>query len=187
MKNAVRKIIREQIDLLFESFDMDNSNKNYTPTNEVAKTAQTALESISIAQQKGIQLSSLDQNGNQGSGRLKAKQLSQRAKQSFSEMKRLKSFFESNSEKVESERKNIGIIQQKRGTIEEMIKSNVLLVWNLHGGDAGKKWVTEKLADTHEQGNRKKDRLRQAGGAYKNNGMGVFQTQHDPTQQRINR
>jgi hypothetical protein len=187
MKNALRKIIREQINLLFESFEMKNNNKNYMPTTEVAETAQTALEAITVALQKGIKLASLDTTGNQGSGRMKAKQLSQKTKQSFAEMKRLKSFFESNLTKVEEERKRIGIIQQRRGTIYEMIKSNILLVWNLHGGDACKKWVTSKLSDTHEQGNKKKERLRHVGGAYKNNGMGVFRTQYDPSQQRINK
>jgi hypothetical protein len=187
MHNVLRKIIREQINLLFESFEMKNDNKNYTPTGEVARIAQIALEAINVAKQKGIELTSLDETGNQGSGRLKAKQLSQKSKQSFVEMKRLKSFFESNSMKVEEERKKLGIIQQRRGTIDEMIKSNILLVWNLHGGDPCKKWVTSKLADTHKQGVQKKDRLRQAGGAYKNNGMGVFQTQFDPSQQRIHR
>lgn len=187
MKNAIRKIIREQIDLLFESFDMDNSNKNYTPTEEVAKIAQNALSAIDIAKQNGVNLTSLDGTGNEGSGRVKAKALSTRTKQSFSEMNRLKSFFESNTAKVEEERKRLGIIQQRRGAADEMTKSNILLVWNLHGGDAGKKWVTSKLSDTHEQGNKKKERLRQAGGAYKNNGMGVFRTQYDPSQQRINK
>jgi len=184
---TLRKLIREQIALLFESFEMRNDGKNYVPTDNVAKIAQTALKAINIAQKKGIKVSSVDESGNQGSGRRKAQQLSQKTKQSFAEMKRLKAFFESNSIKVEEERKKLGIIQQRRGTIDEMIKSNLLLVWNLHGGDAGKKWVDSKLLDTHEQGNRKKNRLRQAGGAYKNNGMGVFRTQYDPSQQRIHR
>jgi hypothetical protein len=187
MKNVLREIIREQINLLFETFDMGNSNKNYTPTGEVAKVAKTALDAIEIAKQKGIQLSSLDGSGNEGSGKIKATKLSQKAKQSFAEMKRLKAFFDSNAAKVEGERKTHGIIQQRRGTIYEMIKSNILLVWNLHGGDVCKKWVDSKLSDTHEQGLKTKDRLRQIGGAYKNNGMGVFNTQYDPSQQRINR
>lgn len=183
MKETLRKIIREQIDLLFESFEMQNERKEYVPTTEVAKTAQIALEAI----KSGINPTSLDETGNQGSGKLKAQKLSQRTKQSFVEMKRLKSFFESNAAKVEEERKKLGIIQQRRGTIDEMRKSNILLVWNLHGGDVGKKWVDSQLSDTHTQGMHKKDRLRQAGGAYKNNGMGVFRTQHDPSQQRIHR
>lgn len=187
MKNAIRKIIREQIEKLFESFEMKNDNKSYTPTDKVAKTAQAALSAISVAQEKGVQLNSIDGAVNQGSGRIKAKQLSQKTPQSFAEMKRLKSFFESNSSKIEEERKNIGIIQQRKGTVDEMSKSNTLLVWNLHGGDAGKEWVTSTLSSTHEQGNKTKERLRKAGGAYKNNGMGVFKTQYDPSQQRIHR
>ena len=187
MENIIRKIIKKQIDLLFETFDMDNSKKSYVPTTEVAKISQIALEAIALAKQNNIQPSSLDGTGNEGSGRIKAQGLSQRKKQSFAEMKRLKAFFDSNYQKVEDERKKIGIIQQRRGTADEMTKSNILLVWNLHGGDAGKKWVTSKLSDTHEQGNKKKERLRQAGGAYKNNGMGVFRTQYDPSQQRIHK
>jgi len=187
MKEFLRKTIREQIDLLFESFEMQNEKKGYLPTTEVAKTAQMALEAISLAKQKGVEPTSLDETGNQGSGRFKAKQLSQRKKQSFVEMKRLKAFFESNTGKVEEERKMLGIIQQRRGTIDEMSKSNILLVWNLHGGDPCQKWVTSKLSDTHSQGMHKKERLRKAGGAYKNNGMGVFRTQYNPSQQRIHR
>ena len=187
MKNFVRAIIREQIELLFESFEMKNSNKTYVPTNEVIRTATIALQSLNAARQNGARPTSLDETGNQGTGSKKAVQLSKKVGQSFSEMKRLKSFFESNAAKVEEERKKIGIIQQRRGAIDEMNKSNILLVWNLHGGDACKKWVTSKLSDTHEQGNKKKERLRKAGGAYSNNGLGVFTTQHDPSMQRIHK
>lgn len=185
--NVVRKIIREQIDLLFEAFEMRNNNKSYVPTNEVSKTAAAALQAVEMAGQNGIKPSSLDGQNNQGNGMIKAKQLSAKEKQDFMEMKKLKSFFDTNSQKVESERKAIGIIQQRRGTASEMVKSNILLVWNLHGGDACKKWVTSKLSDTHDQGTKRKERLRTLGGAYQNNGMGIFQTQFDPSQQRIKR
>ena len=187
MRDILRKIIREQIEVFFESFEMKNEKESYVPTNEVAKIAQTALEAIEIAKQNGIQPSSLDRTGDEGSGRVKARQLSQKEKQGFVEMKRLKAFFEKNWPKVEVERKKLGIIQQRRGTISEMSKSNILLVWNLHGGDACKEWIDLKLSDTHHQGIKTKERLRKVGGAYKNNGMGVFRTQYDPSQQRIHR
>lgn len=187
MKTSLRIIIREQINLLFEAFEMKNDGKSYIPTTQVARVAQEALNAIEQAKQNGIQATSIDNAGNQGGGRIKAQQLAQRKKQSFAEMKRLKSFFSSNSEKVNSERKRLGIIQQRIGTVDEMIKSNILLVWNLHGGDQCKKWVESKLSDTHSQGVQKKENLRIAGGAYSNNGMGVFKTQYDPSQQRIHR
>jgi hypothetical protein len=188
MQNIIRKIIREQINLLFETFDMkSNSNKMFTPNTQVAEIAKKALETIQFAQKKGIQLSSLDENGNEGSGRLKAQELSKRVPQNFAKMNRLKAFFQANSAKVEEERKNLGIIQQRRGTPDEMTKSKILLVWNLHGGDVGKKWVESQLSNIHKQGLKKKERLRKIGGAYKNNGIGVFKTQFDPSQQRINR
>lgn len=184
MESIVRKIIKEQINLLFESFEMDNDKKTYVPNDKVAKTAQIALQVMNRTRQNA---KSLDETGNEGSGKLKAKQLSQKTSQSFAEMKRLKSFFESNSLNVEEERKKIGIIQQRRGTVDEIIKSNILLVWNLHGGDAGKDWVTTELEKTHKQGNNKKSILRKSGGAYNNNGMGVFKIKYDPSQQRIHR
>jgi len=189
MKNVLRKIIREQIELLFESYEMKTDGKNYTPPNQVAKIAQTALEAINMAKQNGIQLTSIDENGNQGSGKLKAVKLSQKAPQSFTEMKRLKSFFDTNTAKVEEERRKIGIIQQRKGTVDEMTKSNLLLVWNLHGGDACKKWVTDKLSDSHGEELKTKERLRLAGGQGKdtNKGFGALTFDRDPSQQRIHR
>lgn len=189
MKNVLRKIIREQIDLLLESYEMNNDGKSYVPPQKVAETAQIALNAISRAQQNGIQPTSIDAGGNQGSGRMKAKKLAQKVSQSFSEMKRLKAFFEANATKVEDERKNVGIIQQRRGTVDEMIKSNLLLVWNLHGGDAGKKWVTDKLSNSHDEELKTKERLRFAGGQGKgdNKGFGSLNYLHDPSQQRIHR
>lgn len=189
MKNVLRKIIREQINLLFESYEMKNDGKSYTPPQKVAEIAQLALGAIGAAQQNGIQPTSIDAGGNQGSGRIKARGLSQKKPQSFSEMKRLKAFFESNDAKVEEERKKIGIIQQRRGTAEEMKRSNLLLVWNLHGGDACKKWVTDKLNSSHEDELKTKERLRFAGGHDKNDnkGFGSLNYLYDPSQQRIHR
>jgi len=185
--DAIRKIIQEEVSLIFEAFDMQNQKKSYVPTDAVAKIAGTALQAIEIAKKNGITPSSIDLKGNQGNGRQKAQQLAKKTSQSFAEMKRLKAFFDANLKKVEDERRSIGVIQQRKGTTDEMVKSNILLVWNLHGGDVCKKWVDLKLSDTHEQGNKKKERLRAVGGADTNNGMGVFKTIYDPSQQRINR
>jgi len=189
MKNVLRKIIREQIDLLFESYEMNNDNKSYVPPQKVAETAQAALSAIGKAQQNGIQPTSIDANQNQGSGRMKAKKLAQKVPQSFTEMKRLKAFFEANTAKVTEERKKLGIIQQRIGTVDEMGKSNLLLVWNLHGGDACKKWVTEKLSNSHDDELKTKERFRFAGGHDKNDnkGFGALGFLHDPSQQRIRR
>ena len=184
-KDLLRQIIKREIDLLFEAFEMDNDRKSYAPTDNVIKTANNALNSIDVAKQNGIQLTSIDGNKDEGSGRQKAKKLSNKEVQSFTEMKRLKSFFESNNKNVEDERRRLGITQLQRGTVDEMSKSNILLVWNLHGGDACKSWVNSQLSNTHTQGVKTKERLRKLGGAYKNNGMGVFRTQYDPSQQRI--
>lgn len=187
MEKFIRKIIREQIEKIFESIEMSNEKKNYTPTDAVSNVASNAISALEALGRRGQFVQSIDGSKNEGSGSIKAKQLSQKKQQSFIEMKRLKSFFEKNFKKVEEERKNLGIVQQKRGTEEEMLKSNIIMVWNLHGGDACKKWVDEKLSDTHKQGNKTKERLRKLGGANKNNGMGVFNFNYDPSQKRINK
>lgn len=185
MKNIIRAIIREQIELLFESFEMKNEKKTFVPTDNVAKTAKTALEAIAIAEKNGIKPISSDESGNQGSGRQKAVRLAEKEKQNFSEMKRLKAFFESNAPEVEQERKRLGIIQQRKGTINEMENSSILLVWNLHGGDACKEWVNAKLSDTHEKGLNKKKNYRAAGGNIElgknnpNDGFGALTYNHN--------
>lgn len=182
---VLRNIIREQINAFFETFGMDNDKKTYVPPTNVSKVASTALSVLNKIQQSGGGVSSINGEENQGSGKIKANSLSQKTPQKFSEMNRLKAFFTSNLKNVEEERSKHGIIQQRKGTEHEMMKSNTILVWNLHGGDECKKWVETQLSDTHKQGNKKKERLRKAGGAHQNNGMGVFKTQYDPSQQRI--
>ena len=103
MKDIIRNIIRKEIEVLFEAFEMRNEGKKFTPPQNVSQIASEALKAINMAKNNNVTPVSLDEKNNQGSGRLKAKSLSARTPQNFSEMKRLKAFFESNSSKVEEE------------------------------------------------------------------------------------
>lgn len=185
--NIIRKIIAKEIDFLFETFYMDNDKKSFTPTDSISKIAKNAIGALDNIRNNNRSVSSIDANNNQGSGIIKAKQLANKEKQSFVEMKRLKAFFDSNESLVNKERTNLGIIQKRKGSFEEMVNSNILLVWNLHGGDPCKTWVNEKLQNTHDNAKKEKDVFRKAGGANKNNGMGVFNVNYDPSQKRIHR
>ena len=86
--------------------------------------------------------------GNEGSGKRKAQELASGKPQSHAQMKRLKAFFDAN----------------QPGSAE----------WELHGGDAAKRWVDFELKTNHDDNMRSKEHMRRAGGAgYEGNeGMG---------------
>jgi hypothetical protein len=73
------------------------------------------------------------------------------------------------------------------GTIDEMLKSDILLVWNLHGGDNAMNWTNSELSNTHNKELKTKERIQKAGGAGSNKGLGVFKHNYDPSQKRISR
>ena len=152
----------------------------FTPNDKIARTAAIALSVLEKFSNKSV-----GDNKNEGSGKQKAISLSKKEAQSFPQMKRLKAYFENNSEKVVEERRRNGVLPQHFGKEVEMGKSNIILVWNLHGGDEAKRWVESQLSSEHGENLRTKEHIRKAGGAHSNNGMGVFKTQYDPSQQRI--
>ncbi len=86
----------------------------------------------------------------------KAIELSQGQSQTFQQMKKLRDFFSSND----------GVLT------DEIAKKN----WELHGGEATKKWVERSLSNFHDENLRTKKNLRQAGGAGNKKGMGIFDT-----------
>jgi len=141
---------------IFEAFDFNN-NKTFTPNSQVASTAQNALRAI---QQKDLTAN----GGNEGSGKRKAQDLSNKQTLNFDEMKRLRSFFASNSNAVQQE-------QQAGKTMET---SGLLQTWGLHGGDEGRKWVESELDRLNQNNNRTKQNLQKSGGAGEGKGMGIF-------------
>lgn len=188
MSDIIRNIIRQEINNLFESFEFVNDDQTFIPTVPISSTAAIAMQVYENIKRKGWGVSqSMDESGNEGNGRQKAEKLSQRAPQNFGEMKRLKAFFENNQKAVDADRQKFGVTPEQRGSKNEMTKSENILAWNLHGGDACRDWVNNALGGKHEENMKTKERLRKAGGAGNNKGMGVFQTIHDPTNTRIHR
>lgn len=92
-----------------------------------------------------------------GSNSQTANELSSGKSQSFQEIKKLRDFFRSNSDNANKDPE----IKQK---------------WDLHGGDAGQKWVEEVMVKFHDENLRTKKNLRNAGGAGNKKGMGIFDT-----------
>lgn len=86
-----------------------------------------------------------------GSKLEKAIELSNGTPQSFNQIKKLRDFFVKN-------------------------ESNKDQNWNLHGGDACKKWVERELEKFHDNNLRTKGNLRAIGGAGEKKGMGTMDT-----------
>lgn len=188
MKQKFRQIIRKEINELFESFEFTkNKDEKFVPTIPIATASSLALQVYKQVKSKGWKVNSLDENGNDGSGKLKARELSSRTPQNSNELKRLKAFFEKNQNNVTSERQKYNIPQQQYGTAQEMKKSEAILVWNLHGGDACRDWVNNITQSEHDEDVKTKERLQKAGGAGNNKGMGVFAPPKNPTNIRIHR
>lgn len=153
--NEVRKIIRE---VLSEAVTFDN-NKTFTPPPNVAQRAQEALNNVSN--------NNLTQSGtNDGSGLSKAKELASKQTQGFDQMRRIKSYFETNQESYNTEK-------AAGKTIKD---SGIIQAWELHGGDSGKDWVNQEMGSLNQSNLNTKKNLRKAGGAGTNKGMGTFDT-----------
>jgi len=167
MLNEIRKVIRQ---VLSEGVDFDN-NKTFIPLPNVAQRAQEALNNVSS--------NNLTASGtNDGSGLSKAKELASKQTQTFDQMRRMKSYFDTNQETYSSE-----IAAGK--TIRD---SGTVQAWELHGGDSGKDWVNQEMKSLNQSNLNTKANLRKAGGAGENKGMGIFDTtMMDTTKQRIHR
>jgi ribosomal protein S18 acetylase RimI-like enzyme len=112
------------------------------------KTFNVPMDVKSTAQKAISTAGQTSNGGNEGSGKRKAQELSQGTPHSHAQMKRLKAFFDAN----------------QPGSPE----------WELHGGDAAKRWVDSALSVTHDDNMRTKDNMRKiGGGGYgMNDGMG---------------
>ena len=88
---------------------------------------------------------------------------------SHSQLKRYVAFFENNKTKVDIER-SLG---------KEVSNSDILLIWNLHGGDKCMNWSNDELKKTKQSNLKTKENLRLAGtGSKDGEGMGIFQTKN---------
>ncbi len=132
----IRKLIKEAL-----KFD---NNKTFTPPHEVVMAAKRALETVSPSSMSG--------GGNRGNGANKARQLSQGEPQTFAQMKRMLSFFETEERKDEKDQ----------------------AAWAMFGGDKTYAWVKRELDRINQSNLRSKKTARTMGGAGKNKGMGTM-------------
>ena len=157
-ESQIRNIISEEIRSVFESVTFDN-NKTFTPPPNVAQRAQEALNAVSN--------NNLTTPGtNTGSGLSKAKELAAKQTQSFDQMRRIKSFFDTQEDSYRQE-KSVG---------KNINNSGVIQSWELHGGDSGKDWVNQEMGSLKQDNLNTKKNMRKAGGAGTNKGMGIFDT-----------
>lgn len=152
-ESELRNIIRG---VLLEAFEFNN-NKTFNPPPNVAQVAQKALNIVSN--------NNLTNSGtNVGSGMSKAKELSSKQTQTFDMMRRLKSFFDTNQQSCDSEKRQGKTVNN----------SGILQAWDLHGGDACKDWVNREMGSLNQSNLNTKKNARKAGGAGENKGMGIF-------------
>lgn len=157
-ESQIRKIISEEIRAVFEAVTFDN-NKTFTPPPNVAQRAQEALNAVSN--------NNLTASGtNTGSGLSKAKELAAKQTQSFDQMRRMKSFFDTQEASY----------RQEKSAGKTVKDSGVIQSWELHGGDSGKDWVNQEMGSLKQDNLNTKKNMRKAGGAGTNKGMGIFDT-----------
>lgn len=143
----IRQLIREALEF--------NNNKTFTPPHEVIIAAQRALNTINPSSMSG--------GGNRGNGANKARQLANGEPQTFAQMKRMLSFFETEERKEEKDQ----------------------TAWTMFGGDKTYTWVKRELGRINASNLRSKKTARTMGGAGKNKGMGTMSTNlMDPSNTR---
>ena len=167
----LKEFISKEVDSFLESFGF-NHQKTFIPLPAVKNTA---LNALNIVQDKKNVTAD---NQNEGSGKGKARELSSGIGQTHVQMKRLKSYFDNNQESYTSE------VRQGK----TMQNSDIILMWNLHGGDAAKNWVNSQISNVKDSNMRTDKNKQLAGGAGSNKGKGVFDTGlMDTTKQRIHK
>ena len=155
----IRKIIREEIESLFEDFQY-RYDGNFYPNDSMIKNCLNALNAI-----EKNDLTKGTSNSNEGSGKNKAKKIVAKEPLSHSQLKRMKSFFDNN----ESE---IAIEKSKGETIDT---SGLIQSWNLWGGDAGKLWCSSHISKRNSSNDSSKT-IRGASGISSKNLMNPFNT-----------
>jgi len=172
-KQFIKEVVLKKLEGLINEVGEFNYNKKFTPTDSVAQKAKEAISNVA--------LNDFTANGtNEGSGKQKAKELSDKKSQSVEQMKKMANFFQTNAAPV------VRIKQQGGPKTDE--ERGIMQAWELHGGESGNQWVKGELKKFHDENLRTKGNLRKAGGAGTNKGMGIFDTSiMDTTKQRIHR
>lgn len=172
-KQYIKEVVVKRLESLISEVGEFNYNKRFTPTDIVAKKAQEALSHVNYEDHT-------TSGTDEGSGKQKAQELSEKKSQSIEQMKKIASFFSKNAAPI------VRIKQQGGPKTPE--EKGIMQAWNLHGGEEGNKWVKNELKRFHDENLRTKSNLRKAGGAATNKGMGVFDSSIMKTnKQRIHR
>lgn len=151
MEQRIDRFIRE---LIKEALKFNN-NKTFTPPQDVIDAAKNALETVNPSSMSG--------GGNRGNGANKARQLANGEPQTFAQMKRMLSFFETEERKDEKDQ----------------------TAWTMFGGDKTYAWVKREVERLNQSNLRSKKTARMMGGAGKNKGMGTMSTNlMDPSNTR---
>ena len=140
----IRLIIRQEVALIFENFEFNDAQRLnvFRPTDAMKKNASDAL----LAVEKNDLTS---HGGNEGSGKNKAKDISEGEPISHAMLKRMKAFFDNNYSFYSSE-KSLG---------KNIENSGIIQTWNLWGGDAAKAFVDQHINSLNKVNlNRKKVR-----------------------------
>lgn len=160
-ESKLRKLIRN---MLSEDFRFMYDKQNFTPPTDVVYTAQKALNAVNS--NKLVQSDA----SNEGSGLQKAKSLVSKEPITHAQLKRMKAFFDKNTQEV----------NQERSAGKNLQNSPIIQKWELWGGDAGQKWAEKQIGAT-QSNNKTSKKVRNSDIIARDNRI------MDPTNTRIHR
>jgi len=160
-EQQIRKAVRK---MLSEDFRFMYDKSTFVPSEDVVITVQNALNVV-----QNNQLVQSDAS-NEGSGLSKAQSIVSKTPMTHAQLKRMKAFFDNNTQAVTQEK-----------TAGKNINNSALIQkWELWGGDAGKRW-----AETHmnkiQSSNKTSKKVRNSDMIARDNRI------MDPTNTRIHR
>lgn len=137
--NKIRNSLREII--ISEDFRFDYDRGDFKPPGNVIGTAKRAIEAVKK------QTSTISNGGNEGTGLQKAKKLASGEGINHGQLKRMKAFFDKNSENIKRE----------RASGKNIYNSELIQKWNLWGGDEAQRWVNSKIGSVKDTNQSSKD------------------------------
>lgn len=119
---------------MLEDYRYQYDTIHFNPPSDVISTAKRALEII--AKYRKVK----EDGSNEGTGLQKAKTLAAGEAVDHAQLKRMKAYFDKNMEKVK--------IARTAG--ENIYNSDIIQKWELWGGDAGMRWVNDKIKSVQD-------------------------------------
>ena len=124
-------------------FIYDRNSDKHIPPQSVSSTAKKTLDLIKSNNIK------LNDSENEGSGMRIANDLANKEQYNHGQLKRIKSFFVMHFDDYNRE-KNSG---------KSPLESEIILKWNIRGGDSGRQWIEQVLNST-QSNNKKSKKIR---------------------------